>query len=295
MRHRVATHARRLGRALLLLALAAGRADAQRTLRTIGTDLGHGVSDMLYVWSAPARADARDLAGVGLAAAIVLGAGVADRDLQRWMVEHPSSAVMRGLRPFREEHDASLVDLGSAQRIQPAMGALYLVGFAANSRALRDAAVGCASAQQAETLLHTLTLELVQRERPLTANGDAYDVAWGSGPWERHAFFSGHAANIMSCVSYWNARFQMGAAEPALYALALGIGVARMADQRHWASDVATGSVLGYAIGRTVGRRARKRAERADRGEDAPMRTGMLDHAYVTGGGGVTVGWRRTF
>jgi hypothetical protein len=39
----------------------------------------------------------------------------------------------------------------------------------------------------------------------------------------------------MPCVSYWNERFHMGAAEPVLYTVALGVGVGRMADQRHWA------------------------------------------------------------
>jgi hypothetical protein len=44
-----------------------------------------------------------------------------------------------------------------------------------------------------------------------------------------------HAANVMPCVSYWNERFHMGAAEPVLYTVALGVGFGRMADQRHWA------------------------------------------------------------
>jgi hypothetical protein len=103
----------------------------------------------------------------------------------------------------------------------------------------------------------------------------------------------------MSCVSYWNERFHMGAAEPMLYALALGVSLGRMADQRHWASDVAFGTLFGHAVGTTVGRRARKRAERAERSareQGALPRSGMLDGAYVTGGSGVlTVGWQRAF
>jgi hypothetical protein len=68
-----------------------------------------------------------------------------------------------------------------------------------------------------------------------------------------------------------------------------------MADQRHWASDVATGVILGYAIGRTVGHRARMRVEHADRAAAAPPRAGALDGVYVAGGTSATLGWRRTF
>jgi membrane-associated phospholipid phosphatase len=296
MPYGVAGPLRRLLPALLLLPLLGATAHAQRTFRTIGRDVGAGVSDMLYVWGAPARGDRRDWAGAGLAAAAVLAAGAADRSVNRWVVAHPSSAAIDALRPFREGEDVPLVDLGSPRRIHPLAGALYLAGFVADSRDLRDAGMGCATALQAQATVHALVLEAVQRERPLTAAGDPYDVGWGGGPWERHAFYSGHAANVMSCVSYWNGRVRLGAAEPVLYALALGIGLARMPDQRHWASDIVTGSVLGYAVGTTAGRRGRRRAERDRGARGAERGAGLVDGAYLTGGaGGATLGWRLAF
>jgi membrane-associated phospholipid phosphatase len=278
---------------LLLLSVPAGRADAQRTLRTIGKDLGTGVRDILYVWSAPARADGRDWLGAGLATALVVATGAADRDIQKWVVRHPSSAVVDAFRPFREGQDIPLVDAGSPKRILPFTAALYGVGFIADSPTIRDAAMGCASAEQAQAIIHLVALNVVQRERPLTAGGDPFDVGWGSGPWERHSFFSGHASNIMACVAYWNERFDIGPVEPVLYAVALGIGLGRIPDQRHWASDVVSGTIIGHAAGRTVGRRARKRAER---GGEAPASTGMIHRPYLVGGAhGVAAGWQIAF
>jgi hypothetical protein len=167
------------------------------------------------------------------------------------------------------------------------------VGFVADSRAIRDAAVGCTSAQQAQAGIQQVVLHIVQRERPLTADGDPFDMGWGLGPWDRHSFYSGHMSTIMSCVTYWNERFDMGWVEPALYTFAVGIGLGRMADQRHWASDIAAGTVLGYAVGKTVGRRVTKRAK-LERGET--VRTSVLDQAYFTAGErGVTAGWRIEF
>ena len=294
MRGDLAGSLRVLIAALLFLPLSP--AGAQRTLGTIGGDLKNGVGDMLHVWSAPARGDSRDWSDASAAAVVVLAVATTDRDVHRWMLEHPSSVVMKGVAPFREGKKVPLNDFGAGQWIQPFAWALYLVGFAADSRALRDAAIGCASAQQAQTAVHSLVLYAVQRERPLTSANDPYEFGWGQGPWRRHAFYGGHAANVMSCASYWSERFHMGAAEPVLYTIALGVGLGRMADQRHWASDTAFGMLFGYAVGTTVGRRARKRAQR-ESGVAPAVGTGMLDHAYLTGaaGGGVALGWRAAF
>jgi membrane-associated phospholipid phosphatase len=293
MRDRIARHLPGVLMGLLLLPLAAASAHGQRTLRTIGRDLGHGIGDMLYVWSSPVRADRYDWLDAALVGGAVLLFVPADWGAQRWMVEHPSSVVMDAIDPFREGRKPALVDLGSPKQLLPLAGALYVVGFVADSRAIRDAAVGCTSAQQAQAGIQTVALHIVQRERPLTADGDPYDMGWGVGPWDRHSFYSGHMSTIMSCVTYWNERFHMGWVEPALYTLAVGIGLGRMADQRHWASDIAAGTVLGYAVGRTVGRRARRRADQA---QNEATKTGVLDGAYLsTGAGGVTAGWRRAF
>jgi hypothetical protein len=56
----------------------------------------------------------------------------------------------------------------------------------------------------------------------------------------------------MSCVSFWANRFEMGVAEPALYAAALGAGWARVLDGAHWPSDTVFGEVYGWAIGKGV-------------------------------------------
>ena len=278
---------------LLLLVSFAGSASGQRSAATFGRDVSNGVGDMLHVWSSPLRADGGDWARAGLAGAFVVAVGLADRDINRWMVRHPSSAAMDGLRPFREGEDVPLVDLGSPKRILPIAGSLYVVGFVANSRAIRDAAVGCASALQAQAGIQSVALQVVQRERPLTSEGDPFDVEWGSGPWDRHSFFSGHASNVMSCVGYWTSRFEMGRAKPVLYALAVGIGLGRMADERHWASDIAAGSIFGYAVGTAVGRRARSRAERDSVAPTTAHRGGS---PYVSGGRrAARVGWQYAF
>ncbi|HEU4563575.1 MAG TPA: phosphatase PAP2 family protein, partial [Gemmatimonadaceae bacterium] len=239
--------------ALLLLAAPRG-AHAQRTLGTIGSDLKDGVGDILHVWSAPLRADGGEWMTFALVLAGTANLTLVDRQIHDLIQEHPSSVVIDALRPFREGARVPLVDLGSGKRLQPLSGALYVIGFIADSPGLRDAGMGCAAAQQSQTFVHSLVERVVSRTRPRQSPDDAYHLEWGYGPWEEHSFYGGHAANAMACATFFNERFDLGAAEPLLYVVALGVGIGRMADQRHWASDTFFGMAWGHAVGRMIGR-----------------------------------------
>ena len=271
-------------------------ADAQRTFKSIGKDLEIGVRDILYVWASPLHADRDDWATFAASVALVGATSLLDDDVDRAMTRHPRSAIMRGLEPFREKHDTELFNLGSGKRLQPISGVLYLLGFAFDSRALRDAGIGCASTQQANILVHHGSYALIARERPLTANGDQYDITLGAGPWRRHSFYGGHAGNIMGCVTYWNERFRLGPAEPVLYLLAVGVGLGRVADQRHWFSDTVTGMLIGHAFGRVIARRARARAAGAPGQAMGPLGGDLhMGSASSSGDPTFVIGWRRAF
>ncbi len=292
------SHARRLARMLTVacaLMCLASTANAQRTLKSIGRDLEFGVRDILHVWASPIHADRDEWVTFAASAAFVGATSIIDDDVQRFMARHPRSAFMRGLAPFREDHKTELFNLGSGNRLQPLSGVLYLLGFAFDSRALRDAGMGCASTQQANILVHHGSYAIISRERPRTAN-DQYEIELGAGPWQRHSFYGGHAGNIMGCVTYWNERFDLGPAEPVLYLLAIGVGVGRIADQRHWLSDTFTGMLVGHAFGRVIARRARARASGAPGQALGPFGGDLLLSAGRSSGEQtVVIGWRREF
>jgi hypothetical protein len=274
----------------------ASNADAQRTLKSVGRDFEYGIRDILHVWASPLHADRDEWVTFAASAAFVGATLVIDDDIQRAMARHPRSAFMRGLEVFREGHKTGLIDLGSGKRLQPLSGVLYLLGFAFDSRALRDAGMGCASTQQANILVHHGSYAIISRERPLTANGDQYDIELGAGPWREHSFYGGHAGNIMGCVTYWNERFDLGPAEPVLYLVAIGVGLGRVADQRHWLSDTFTGMLVGHAFGRVIGRRARARANGAPGHALGPFGGELLlSTGRSSGEQTVVVGWRRAF
>lgn len=287
--------------ATLLVTTIAPVARAQRTFRTIGEDFRNGFSDMLWLWASPLRADAGDwltAAGVFAAAGAV---GVYDGEIQDWLHEHPRSVPVRALHPFGEDASFPLVDLGSGKRLLPVAGALYLVGFAADSRDLRDAGIGCAASQQVQTITHELAFHVVARQRPRETGPATYEPGtdpyvfeyFQSTPWGMHSFYGGHGASAMACATFLSERFSLGLAEPVLYATAIGIAFARVDDGRHWTSDTIVGLAFGHAIGRSIASRQRARLER-EHGESASAEP--AGDFYIDGDArGLILGWRHGF
>ena len=74
----------------------------------------------------------------------------------------------------------------------------------------------------------------------------------------------------MACMSFLSHRYSTGVAAPFMYAYASAIGLARMADGWHWASDTMTGAIVGYAIGKLVADRQRARGSMASIAPAAP-------------------------
>jgi membrane-associated phospholipid phosphatase len=287
---------------LALVVLAAPAAGAQRTFRTVGEDLRRGLSDMVWLWASPLRADGGDWLTAAGVVAVSAGVGAFDGEIQDWLAEHPRSAPVLAVQPFGESAGIPLVDLGSGKRLLPVAGLVYLAGFIADSRDLRDAGIGCVASQQVQTLTHEVAFHVVARQRP-RVDGDAPYVMgadpyvfeyFESTPWGMHSFYGGHGASAMACATFLSERFDLGIAEPLLYVTAIGIAFSRVIDGRHWSSDTVLGLGFGHAIGRSVASRQRGRADRRARGETASAAPGS---GPFLGGDGraLLVGWRRTF
>jgi membrane-associated phospholipid phosphatase len=243
--------------ALLSLAVEAGGVAGQS--RSVGDDLKDAGRDIMHIWSSPFHATAEDLEGLGVVGGL-FGAGLLlDAPVQRWMASHPESLPMQVLGPFREDSPLSL--LGRTFVIVPASLALWLAGHAFDSDDLRDAGIGCATTDISNTLARTTIARLIGRERPRYTS-DVYNFeALGGKTWEMRSFPGGHAANIMSCASFFNHRFDLGIGEPLIYTLAALVGTARVADGAHWTSDTLMGMSFGFAVGKAMAGRLRERED----------------------------------
>jgi membrane-associated phospholipid phosphatase len=232
---------------------------AQTKLGPERDDLRALRGDVWHVITAPVRAD-RDaiVPALGAVGAIAIAVPF-DSSIYAWMVAHPKSPLMRGIAPVRENFRIPIYELGSALYLIPISGALYAAGRLADERNVRDAGIGCMAAEVSSSALRVLIQLAVNRDRPRESVDPHHVSPFWNPRYKGHAFPSGHVANPMACASFVANRFELGAAEPAMFVYVAALALARIADGQHWASDVIGGSALGFAIGKALADRQQQR------------------------------------
>jgi membrane-associated phospholipid phosphatase len=146
-------------------------------------------------------------------------------------------------------------------------GSLYAVGLVARKRSIADFGWHTLEALVVSGQVTTAMKGVFGRSRPYAANGDARDFEWGGGfgSSTRRSFPSGHTSMAFTFASVvaeetshrWPRAHRFVA--PVAYAAATSVGLARMYNDKHWASDVALGAAIGTLSGRFVVRYAHGR------------------------------------
>ena len=251
-------HARLL--AVVALFVASATASAQSVGQMLKDDFGHAFKDIWAVWSSPFDASGKDWALVGATAATAGVMMLTDKPVERWAQRNDSASQLNFIDPLRRGGW-----LFSGKYVVPPAAALYIVGIATKNQKIRDGVMGCGAAWGSTGIARRVFYLALGRARPDSApdNNQIWDVPNSSGlgkkGWMMRSFPAGHFANAASCATFLNKRFDMGVAEPALYALAVGVMVGRTLDHGHWMSDNVIGGVMGYAAGSEIARRSLRR------------------------------------
>jgi membrane-associated phospholipid phosphatase len=229
--------------------------------------LGQAGRDFLYdagrIWSSPFRLKARDVAPL-----IALAAGTA-------FLIAADEDIRDGVQSFAKKHSwvgdvgPVVTQMGSIGAWATA-GAFFGAGLIFKDEKARDTGYLAASAMAQTFLVENVMKSLSGRQRPYVADG----VDHWSGP---GAFFkrfdkdyqgryvsfpSGHTATAFTLATIIALQYRHRDWVPIVaYSIAAGVGLSRMAMDRHWASDVLVGAVVGHLIARLVlhnhGRRQR--------------------------------------
>lgn len=218
-------------------------------------DLQHLTGDVWAAWTSPARVDRKELEYFGASAAAFAIVFPHDSSIAAWMATHPRSGFMQALKPMRDSSAIPLYVLPLEQYLLPLSALTYAAGRLSHDAALRDAGLGCITAHLSATGFRELGYYLVARSRP-SVTPDATQISFPGGPnWNEHAFVAGHIANAMSCASFLAHRFQSPLGAVIVYGYSTAVGLGRMADRWHWASDTIAAAILGYVSGRFVAER----------------------------------------
>lgn len=140
---------------------------------------------------------------------------------------------------------------GSKRLALPASVALFGSSLLTNNTKFQDAAFTSLQSILMTSLTVGAGKFLFARERPYQNDG-AYDFDFVS--MGQTSFPSGHTARAFSFVTPW-VMYYPGPLTYALFALPAGTAIARIAEGKHWLSDVAAGAAIGFSMGYYLSKR----------------------------------------
>ncbi len=212
------------------------------------------LGDAGRIWSSPARIKTKHivpLVGLAAATAFLIASDESIRDsVQTYAGNH---AWVGDVAPV-------VTEMGGLAGFATA-GAFFGAGLLFKDARARETGYLAASAVLQSFLVDNFLKGLTGRQRPYV---DAGQDHW-AGP---AGFFkrfekgggglygscpSGHTAAAFSLATVIALQYRQHAWVPAVaYTLATGVGLSRLALDRHWASDVAIGAVVGHFVARLV-------------------------------------------
>ena len=242
--------------------------------------LGDVQGDLL----APLRWDGTDWLKFGGATAAVVATGLLlDNALH--------DASQRSRTPSRDSAAETIQKFG-AEYSWGVLGAYAVVGLAAKDRNAMNVAVdGALASAIAAGIVVNVSKVIVGRARPNAGEGPTHFDPFSSDA----SFPSGHTTQAFAVASVIAAHDGRLWVSVAAYGLAGSVGLARIHEDAHWASDVLAGAILGTAVGNMVVKvndRMRERVSGGAAGPQASAPPGMtltLAPVFLRKGGGVSL------
>lgn len=198
--------------------------------------------DTKYVISAPTRWDKVDWIKSSFIIGTTCGIMAQDETIQ---------AEVQSLRTTTSERIATLIEPFGAEGAIIALASLYLTGAVIRDTTLKKVALLSAESALISGFIVSILKMSIGRSRPYKEEG-AFRFSPFNIHSENHSMPSGHtgaAFGIASCISE-------ECSNPFItiisYSTAGLVGLSRIHDNKHWASDVFFGAVLGVSVGKTI-------------------------------------------
>ena len=216
----------------------------------LGNEARRYVRDTADILFAPLHWDRRTWLEVGAAAATVAAISHEDGTIQ--------DGVQRVRSPATNSISRAVTPLGSSVGVGLSVAALG-GGLLVRDPKLRDMG---RDAVEAELIAGGVVTPVLKwafgRTRP-SQGGDADEYRPFSS---RQSFPSGHTTEAFTLASVVATRSSGWIVPTVAYGLAAAVGLSRMNDQAHYASDVVTGALIGTLVGRSVVHRHTEAPER---------------------------------
>jgi len=226
---------------ILLTASFASAAENDSYFRDYIVSYPHTVGKAI---SAPLNWETSDWLKAGGVIAICGSLYLLDEEIRDFIQDNRTDSGDNILTGFKQ--------FGEGKYMIPAMGATILAGCLTGSEKTTDTGLLCLkSFILAESVTQGLKIA-TQRQRPDKENGNQF---WNNSSFiiNNNAFPSGHATLVWSLAPILAHQYRnMGWVPPVAYSIAALTSYSRLNDDKHWASDVFFGAVIGYVSAKLV-------------------------------------------
>ena len=191
----------------------------------------------------------RDAALVGVA----VGLAFLDKPVQRWAV------TFRNNNEWSAKPSKTITNLGAQFEIIP-LAAIATTGFIFKNEKLRTTTALAFQSYITATVWYTIFKTLSGRNRPVNFDPNSgLNQARFHGPFykspnnDNSAFPSGHTTLAFAAATVYAKEYKdIPLVQFISYSIATLIGLSRITENRHWATDVVAGGLLGFACGTQV-------------------------------------------
>jgi len=170
-----------------------------------------------------------------------------DAEIQRIFQQNQTPFITNFSKYFLEPWGSGLYTI-------PALGILYGCGAIWKNDKAKAISLKGVEAFILSTISAQIIKQITHRHRPFQDDPPNPDLWEGPfAPITYTSFPSGHSAVVFAVATVIGSAYKETIWVPVLcYSIAGMTALSRIYDNKHWASDVLFGSVLGFAIGKTV-------------------------------------------
>ena len=193
------------------------------------------------ILTAPVRWDGGDWLKVGITGVVVTGTALA-------LDEPIREAAQRNRTSSRDDFATTIQRFGQ-EYSWVVMGAFAVAGWGFDDRTSRRVVVDALAASLIANGILTTTLKYsVGRYRP-----EETTATWSAEPFSGHVSFpSGHTSQAFALAAVVSSHYRQPWVRVTSFFIAGCVGLARIQLNKHYASDVVLGAVIGTAVGGSV-------------------------------------------
>jgi hypothetical protein len=197
--------------------------------------------DFKYVATAPSRWESNDWQTVGWATLAVAGTSIiADRPVRDYMRQQARDNVFLN----KVENFGQSYALG-------VMGGFYLAGVIGDNEKSVNVAQDLVAASLVSATINQTIKVATNRYRPRD-NQDIYNFQGYTGLNNNSSFPSGHTTEAFTLASVIASHYEETWVSVSVYSIAGLVGVARMYNDAHYASDVTASAIIGTVVGKSI-------------------------------------------